>query len=94
MTLLERIEAGSIPVPESGCWIWLGCVDGDGYGRIKVDGRSERVHRASVLLVDRALETQDTVLHLCDVRPCCNPAHLKIGTQMENVHDCIRKGRR
>jgi hypothetical protein len=31
--------------------------------------------------------------HLCDNKPCCNPAHLLPGTQSENVGDVIRAKR-
>jgi len=34
------------------------------------------------------------VCHRCDNPRCCNPNHLFLGTQKENVHDCIQKGRR
>lgn len=31
--------------------------------------------------------------HLCDNKPCCNPAHLLPGTQSENVGDVVRAKR-
>ena len=34
------------------------------------------------------------VMHSCDNRECFNPAHLSVGTQQENIHDCIEKDRR
>jgi hypothetical protein len=32
-------------------------------------------------------------LHYCDTPPCCNPFHAFLGTQKDNIHDCIKKGR-
>lgn len=33
------------------------------------------------------------IMHLCDNRSCVNPDHLKIGTQIDNIEDRVRKGR-
>ena len=34
------------------------------------------------------------VLHHCDNPPCCNPAHLYVGTAKDNARDCKARGRR
>lgn len=33
------------------------------------------------------------VRHTCDNPPCCNPEHLSLGTQGDNVRECHAKGR-
>jgi hypothetical protein len=39
------------------------------------------------------LGPRDLALHHCDVPACCNPAHLFLGTQADNLRDCAAKGR-
>jgi len=34
------------------------------------------------------------VRHTCDNGHCVNPDHLIVGTQKENIDDCIRRGRK
>ncbi len=34
------------------------------------------------------------VMHLCDNPRCIEPSHLKLGTQKDNMTDCMKKGRR
>ncbi len=34
------------------------------------------------------------ILHHCDNRGCVNPEHLYVGTQKDNMRDCIERGRR
>ena len=32
-------------------------------------------------------------MHACDVKRCCNPAHLRLGTAADNARDAYAKGR-
>lgn len=48
-----------------------------------------------VQLADARVLRADTpcVLHTCDNPPCCNPAHLRLGTQRENIRDASQRKR-
>lgn len=83
-----------MPLTETGCWIWLGSLSRIGYGSIKIDGKTTKAHRASWIAHRGEIPAGLKVLHKCDVRCCINPDHLFIGTQADNVHDMISKGRR
>ena len=78
---------------DDACWPWLGASDPCGYGQMCVNGRIERAHRLAWLLSNGEIEENLRVLHRCDNPPCVNPAHLFLGTQLENVRDCITKKR-
>ncbi len=69
------------------CWEWIGCRQAScGYGVIKVDGKVELAHRISWKLVNGDPQ-QLCVLHRCDNPPCVNPAHLFLGSHLENMRD-------
>lgn len=93
-SLVEKLEFYSMPEPNSGCQLWLGRVDQDGYGRVSVPvGRQMAAHRAAYLLAHGSVPTGLEVLHKCDVPACINPAHLKLGTHADNMADMAAKGR-
>lgn len=88
-------EDSYIPEPNSGCWLWLRSVKGkkgtNNYGSIHRNGRSFSAHRYSWMKHLGRIPNGMFVLHKCDVRCCVNPDHLFIGTQSDNIVDCVRK---
>lgn len=77
----------------NGCMEWQGYKDKLGYGRTWRHGRSGyKVHRLAMELAGYDIDGW-VVLHKCDNPPCCNPAHLTLGTIADNIHDAQAKGR-
>jgi len=102
--LIERYLA---KVDKSGgpeaCWPWTASLN-KGYGQLGagpcppgVSRNSRRnilAHRFAYELEGGAVPDGMDVLHRCDNPRCCNPAHLFLGTQADNVSDMDAKGRR
>jgi len=79
---------------EGECWEWQGCRDSDGHGRCSFGHNSFRAHRiAWILSREEPIPPGLIAMHTCDNKACCNPSHLKLGTQIENVADRVQKGR-
>lgn len=76
------------------CWIWNGSVNQWGYGRTKTPLSKERAaHRLSFVLHNGQIGNGLLVLHKCDTPRCCNPQHLFLGTNTDNMRDMAAKGR-
>lgn len=82
-----------IHVDGNGCWIWQGAVSSTGYGAIRRRGRMYKTHQIMAASSFGPRPAGAHVCHTCDVRRCCNPAHLYYGTQKQNIADAIRRGR-
>lgn len=77
---------------ECGCWPWMSAKDPHGYGRY-TEARVQ-AHRIAWAF-DHGVPSSETVIrHTCDNPPCCNPAHLVAGSQADNMHDMIQRGRK
>lgn len=87
------------------CWIWLGGVDKDGYGKFqitlprksgitKTPQKHVRAHRYAFEL-KTGRRPRGGLLHECDVKRCVRVGskHVHEGTQRRNIRDSLRRGR-
>lgn len=88
-----KIDKGGGP---DTCWEWTGnrAKRRGGYGNVAL-GHSKKIraNRVAWLLSHGTLSDDESVLHKCDNPPCCNPAHLFLGTHQDNYDDMVAKGR-
>jgi|ERR1700749_1509734 len=84
------------------CWPWLGFRNEQGYGRTWIKDKGYYAHRVIFDLANPGMIQWSApksklgvgfLMHTCDNPPCCNPAHLKICTILENSADMVSKGR-
>lgn len=85
-------------VDKSGdCWLWTGRKTYGGYGSTNLRCRNPvpvMAHRVAWTIASgRVIPRGLCVLHECDNPPCVNPAHLKLGSHQENMHDAAARGR-
>jgi len=93
VSAMDRLLSGCTFDPDTGCWLWNRYINANGRGSMKMGGKTYLVHRASYILHKGPIPDGLLVCHSCDVKHCVNPHHLWVGTQKDNIQDCVRKGR-
>ena len=84
------------------CWPWKGYLGGGGYGRVQIGNKSYYAHRVifdlanpNTITLSAPIDKREAgfLMHSCDNPVCCNPKHLKVSDQKENMQDRLNKGR-
>lgn len=74
------------------CWLWRGSdINSGGYGRVQRGGHRRLAHRYAFELAHGSTELD--VCHTCNVRLCCNIAHLYPDTTAGNLAYMVQCGR-
>ena len=92
-SVLARFSEKVSKVP-SGCWLWNGARNRDGYGVIGVSNkkRAQGAHRVAYELYVGYIPRGKMVCHECDNKRCVNPKHLYIGDAFTNARDAVLRG--
>ena len=82
LAMLPAIVA-QIEVNDDGCWEWQGLTN-NGYGRLSINGRHERVHRLMLGVHGVEIPSGFHIHHRCRNKLCVNPDHLEVLTPAEH----------
>ena len=76
------------------CWNWKSTISKRGYGKFFYKNKQMLAHRFSYMIFNGELKHGMYVCHKCDNTKCVNPEHLFLGTNSDNVRDCVKKNRK
>jgi hypothetical protein len=84
------------------CWPWMRSCNSTGYGTLQWSGKPAVAHRVAAFLSGLVLspfaplnrKKSGFVLHTCDNKLCCNPAHMEVGTYSKNQSDAYNRNLR
>jgi hypothetical protein len=86
----SRVDSTSQP---NGCWLWIGPLNSSGYGSLSWEQGIVGSHVLAYEIEYGPVPKGTCVLHRCDVRSCCRPEHLFLGSKSDNSKDAWAKGR-
>jgi hypothetical protein len=83
------------PGNDDECWEWIGYRNDKNYGRFGVNWVVVFSHRFAYEYYNGPIPpiAHIHILHDCDNPPCCNPNHLFLGTDQDNMTDKVNKNR-
>src|SRR6266700_7659784 len=82
--LLAQLDRQTLRLPRaagwngSGCHLWEGPANGDGYGEVQVGARRWLVHRLAWTVYRGPIPANRLVHHACGITLCCNVKHLEL----------------
>lgn len=94
-TLAQKLAERYVCEPNSGCWLWTGRLNADGYGLVYCGNQSQALATRTMYEITHGilLPSDLCVCHRCDTPQCVNPNHFFLGTSAANVRDAAAKGR-
>ncbi len=88
----DRVDTGEMDE----CWLWKRGRQSAGYGVMTTgtERKQTLAHRIACE-IEHGPPTEDrpNALHSCDTPACCNPKHLRWGSQRHNTEDAIKRER-
>jgi hypothetical protein len=87
---LERLAEHVKVDPRTGCWVVQNVSRKDGYAAVGRGGRGGPkvlAHRLTYERLIGPLTDADLLHHVCEVKACCNPWHLKRTTRVEHPRE-------
>ena len=86
-----KLDFQNLLKPNGDCLEWTKST-AYGYGQTNINGKTVKTHRLAMILEGYDVEGFN-VLHSCDNPLCCNPKHLRLGNQQDNMRDMYCRGR-
>lgn len=82
---IQDFESSSARCPMSGCWFWLGHIQKNGYGQTSRESKKIYAHRLSYEYYIGLIPEGMDIDHVCGMRSCVNPEHLRLATRSQNM---------